>query len=144
MSGRERVDLIPILDREVDRPREGDPIPKVTGQDRLLLERITAALKAGEDYRQQFDENDVEGIEQVRALGRQAGRDLGLKISTFASDPSRREDRKVNVIVAVREGSPLYEELRRIRGSKQIRAVFDEIFQSPSTDGETRGPGSTP
>jgi hypothetical protein len=101
-------------------------MPKVTGQDRLLLEQITAVLKAGDDYRQQFDEDDVEGIKKVRALGRQAGRDLGVKVTTMASDPNKREDRRVNVFVAVREGSPLYEELRRIRGSKQIRAIFDE------------------
>ncbi|WP_094361751.1 hypothetical protein [Mycobacterium marinum] len=101
-------------------------MPKVTGLDRLLLEQITAALKAGKDYVQQFDEHDVEGIGKVRALGRQAGRDLGVKINTFASDPNGRDDRRVNVIVAVREGSPLYEELRRIRFSKQIRAVFGD------------------
>jgi hypothetical protein len=101
-------------------------MPKVTGQGRLLLDQITAALKAGDDYRQQFDEEDIEGIEKVRALGRQAGRDLGVKVNTMASDPNKRDDRRVNVFVAVREGSPLYEELRRIRAGKKIRAIFDE------------------
>ena len=56
--------------------------------------------------------------ERGQALGRRAGQSLGWKVRTVVSDPARRADRSVWVVVAVIESSPLHEELMRVRGMK--------------------------
>jgi hypothetical protein len=108
---------------------------ELNGQDRLLLERITQALKSDSQYEQYFDAHDSKGINKVRALGRRAARDLGWKVRTFATD-IKREDHMVRVIVAVTQSSPLHEELMRVRGAKAIRRVFEDLnFDSGHQDG---------
>jgi hypothetical protein len=109
---------------------------EVTAQDRLLLERITRALKSDSQYEQYFDAHDSKGIEKVRALGRRAARDLGWKVRTFATDPGKRQDCMVRVVVAVTQSSPLHEELMRVRGAKALRRVFADLnFGSGHNDG---------
>lgn len=89
-----------------------------TGLDRLLFDRIVAALRSTGQYGCDFREADREEIAKVRALGQRAARSLGWKVCTVVSDPARREDRRVWVVVAVVESSPLHEELMRLRGMK--------------------------
>lgn len=68
-------------------------------------DELTAALKPilELDFRavDAFDEPDEDGIAQFRRCGRRAARELGLKVVTRQTDPSRREDRKVVVVVAI-------------------------------------------
>lgn len=103
----------------------------LTGQDKLLLEQIVAALKAKASYMQFFDEDDTAGITKVRALGRRAGRELQWKVRTAASDPDRREDRRIGVLVWVEESSPLHQELMNIRQDKHTRKVIADELRSP-------------
>lgn len=97
---------------------------ELAGKDRMLLERITVALKASGQWDGDFDEHDREQIAKVRSLGRRAGRNLGWKVRTFETHPDRRDDRIVKVIVVVEESSPIHQELMRIRNDKAIRRVF--------------------
>lgn len=94
--------------------------------DAPLLEQIIDGLKTRGQFVRHCDETDTDEIARIRSLGRRAGRSLGWKIATFASDPDRREDRKVVVIVAVEESNPLHHELMRIRGEKAIRKMFEK------------------
>jgi hypothetical protein len=50
---------------------------------------------------------------------------LGWKARTFASNPDRREDRRIVVIVVAEESTPLHEELVRIRREKKMRVVME-------------------
>lgn len=86
-----------------------------TGLDRLVFDRIVAALRSTGQYGCDCREADREEIAKVRALGRRAGRSLGWKVRTVVSDPARRE---AAGFVAVIESSPLHEELMRVRGMK--------------------------
>lgn len=101
----------------------------LTGEDRLLLRQITAALRSESQYMAFLDEDDIEGVKRVRSLGRRAGRDLGWKVKTFASDPRKRDDRRIVVIVVVEESTPLHQELMRVRGDKAIRAAMSTWSQ---------------
>ncbi|WP_394937736.1 hypothetical protein [Psychromicrobium sp. YIM B11713] len=91
--------------------------------DELLLEQIIDGLKFRGQFVRHCDETDTDEVARIRSLGRRAGHNLGWKIITFASDPDRREDRKIVVVVAVEESNPLHEELMRIRGEKTIRKM---------------------
>ncbi|MGU3500890.1 hypothetical protein ACLBYA_19005 [Mycobacterium sp. C31M] len=99
----------------------------LTGRDRLLFEQIVAELKERSQYDCDFNEEDVEEIAKVRGLGRRAGRSLGWKVRTFQTDPAQRTDRRVRVIVAVTESSPLHEQLMDVRHKKAIRKIFADL-----------------
>ena len=96
---------------------------EIAGKDRMLLEQITVSLKASGQWDGDFYDHDREQIARVRSLGRRAGRNLGWKIRTFETHPSR-DDRIVRVIVVVEESSPIHQELMRIRSDKAVRRVF--------------------
>jgi hypothetical protein len=97
----------------------------VSGPDRLLFDRIVASLKSDDQqFTMSFDGDDAEGISKVRSLGRRAGRELGWKVRTFATNPDRRADRRVTVFVVVEESTPLRDELMRIRGQKKNREAM--------------------
>lgn len=53
---------------------------EVTGPDRLLLDRLIAALKREGEAVALFDEDDAAGIARFRSLGRRAGRELRWKV----------------------------------------------------------------
>jgi hypothetical protein len=77
--------------RRIDvRGRGGLMAEEVTVQDRLLLERITRALKSDSQYEQYLDAHDSKGVNKLRALGRRAARDLGWKVRIFAIAPGKR------------------------------------------------------
>jgi len=73
-------------------------------------------IAAGHDYEQQFDEQDVEEIKKGPGPWSSGWARPRRHGHHHASDPNKREDRRVYVFVAVTEGSPLDEESRRIRG----------------------------
>ena len=100
---------------------------ELTGPDRLLFDRIVSALKSDGQYVAHFDEDQVEGIQLVRSLGRRAGRHLRWKVTTLASDPDRSASRRVTVYVVVTEDSPLRRQLGQIRMRKAMER-FGEGF----------------
>lgn len=82
---------------------------------------VLRALEIDHQYVAHLGHDQTEQIALVRSLGRKAGRYLGWKVRTFQTDPEKRDDRKVVVIVAVVESTP--EEHKRIkeRGELLIR-----------------------
>ncbi len=73
--------------------------------DEELYGEILRALEIDHQYVAHFEPTDIEQIARVRSLGRRAGRHFGWKVRTFQTDPGRREDRKVVVIVTVIEST---------------------------------------
>lgn len=92
---------------------------KLTERELELLDGIITALKERNEFRCQFDEGDPD-IKLVRTLGRQAARELGWKVTTYASDPEKRDDRRVNVWVVVTESHPLRDEVIHQREMKKV------------------------
>lgn len=92
-----------------------------------MVRQIAADLRSDGQYIVGIDGDNVEEVKRVRALGRKAGRQLGWKIRTYASDPERRDDHRSVVIVYVDESNPLHEELMRMRSEKRMRAAFDSL-----------------
>lgn len=99
--------------------------------DRLLLSQIKAALKRDGQFVIHIDGDETPAIEKVRALGRRAGRELGWKVRTHATDPSRREDGQSVVYVVVIEASPLREQLAHIRARKAMSRLWEQIAPPP-------------
>lgn len=86
--------------------------------DEELYGEILRALEIDHQYVTHLEPAEIERIALVRSLGRKAGRQLGWRVRTFQSDPGRREDRKVVVVVAVVESSP--EERARIHERSEL------------------------
>jgi hypothetical protein len=110
-----------------DRRGTVPAVEDVTGPDRLLLDRMVALLRKEGECRAVFDEDDTDGVEKFRALGRRAGRQLKWKIRTHATDPSRRDDRRIVVYVLVTEESPLRDQLTQVRMRKAMTLLNDVI-----------------
>lgn len=98
---------------------------KLTGQDKLLLDRVTAALRETDQFDQLFDADDTDGIRKLRTIGRRAGRELGWKIRTFAKTLNSGH---VRVYVVVEESTPLRDELMGIRHRKSARDAINKIL----------------
>lgn len=101
-------------------------------EDRLLIQQITDRLKAEDYYVAEFDEDDTAGVERVKQLGLAAGQELGWKVHTHATDPDRRDDRKILVVVEVETSTPQRDELMRIHTDKAAAVVArntDRLFR---------------
>ena len=70
-----------------------------------LLAEIMRALEIDHQYTRWFDAHSEFLVAQVRSCGRRAGRALGYKVRTFATDPALREDSKCVVSVVVIEST---------------------------------------
>ncbi|MEU6860907.1 hypothetical protein AB0B28_18780 [Glycomyces sp. NPDC046736] len=92
--------------------------------DELTLQ-IARSLEVDWQYVEHVDAQNKDRIKEVRSAGRKAGRLLGYKIVTTQSDPSRREDRRVVVIVAVEEGPKEDEERILKRGQALMEAHWN-------------------
>ncbi|MBF9131408.1 hypothetical protein I0C86_20935 [Plantactinospora sp. S1510] len=68
-----------------------------------LTLKIMRHLEIDWQYIEHVEPSNAERIAAIRSAGRKAGRQLGWKILTHQSDPARREDGHVVVIVAVEE-----------------------------------------
>jgi hypothetical protein len=73
------------------------------GQSDLEL-TVARQLEIDGQFVAHFDTDGAAGIAAVRAAGRRAGRLLGLNVRTVHSDPNKRDDNRVVVIVAVTGG----------------------------------------
>ncbi|MYW94309.1 hypothetical protein G3I59_27845 [Amycolatopsis rubida] len=97
--------------------------------DDLTLE-IMRHLEIDQQWVRHFDPANVDGIAEARTAGRRAGRALKLKVITFQSDPEKREDGKVVVIVAVNQEPPPED---RERMDERTRLILDDIFKDLGT-----------
>ncbi|MFJ4649703.1 hypothetical protein ACIP5Y_00350 [Nocardia sp. NPDC088792] len=61
-----------------------------------------------------FDAADIVGIAEARSAGRKAGRSLKMKVATFHTDPRRRADGLVAVIVTMNQEENDPEEEQRM------------------------------
>ena len=68
------------------------------------MQTIARQLEIDGQYVACFDAADVAGIAAARSAGRAAGRLLGLNVCTVESDPGKRADHQVVVVVAVTGG----------------------------------------
>jgi hypothetical protein len=103
--------------------------PAVAELDELAL-TIARHLEIDWQYVKHVEAWDTEQIAAIRSAGRRAGRHLGYKIMTHQSDPSRREDGRVVVIVAVRETpNPEDGERMKERSRLLINDAFKELRQ---------------
>lgn len=99
--------------------------------DELTLE-IMRALEIDRQWVRHFDPDDVGSISTARKAGRQAGRALKFKVVTFQTDPSRREDGRVMVIVASNQDETDPEEERRL--SERTALLMRHAFGGQSNE----------
>ncbi|MFD9550307.1 hypothetical protein ACFWBG_23175 [Nocardia salmonicida] len=104
--------------------------------DELTL-TIMRSLEIDWQWVKHFDPADVTGIAEARSAGRRAGRAMGLKIVTFASDPAKREDGRVVVIVAVNQPASDPEDEKRMED--RSRLIVDQMLKRPG-DSPISGP----
>jgi hypothetical protein len=71
---------------------------------------------------------DQDRVAQIRRCGRAAGRRLGYKIRTFATDPEDRDDGRVAVWVVVTASNPDDDERIRERGDLLIRETLNQLY----------------
>jgi len=95
--------------------------------DEALIEQILPVLDIDHQYVRYVEAWDQDLIAQVRRCGRTAARRLGYDVRTFQTDPDKREDGRVVVIVAVTRSTPNEEERIRERGDLLMR----EAWQHP-------------
>ena len=74
--------------------------------DEALIQEILPVLEVDHQYARLVEEWNHELLAQIRRCGRAAGKRLGYKIRTFASDPDRRDDRRIAVWVIVTDSNP--------------------------------------
>jgi hypothetical protein len=93
--------------------------------DELVL-AIARQLEIDYQYVKRVEAWNAEGIAEVRAAGRRAGRLLGWRIFTHQALPD--DENRVTVIVAVRD-YPNEEERQRM--SERARLLIDSMWPSP-------------
>lgn len=98
---------------------------ELTGQDRLLLDRVTAALREADQFDRVFDADDSDGINKLRAIGRRAGRELGWRVRTLVSN---LDTGRVRVYIVVEDSTPLRDQLMSIRRGKLIRNAMTQFL----------------
>lgn len=67
-------------------------------------------------------------VAQIRRCGRAAGKRLGYKIRTLASDPQQRADRRIKVWVIVTDSNPDEEDRIRERSELLINYTFNWLL----------------
>jgi hypothetical protein len=73
--------------------------------DEELVAEIMPVLEIDHQYVRTVDGYDEHLAAQIRRCGRTAGRRLGYRVRTFASDPQQREDGRRSVVVVVTEST---------------------------------------
>ena len=93
-----------------------------------LVATIARHLEIDWQYVEHVEAWDVERIALVRSAGRKAGRLLKYRVATVQTDPRKREDGRVVVVVAVREPPSAKEDERM---SERTRLLMDEWSKKP-------------
>jgi site-specific recombinase len=86
--------------------------------DQALITEILPALEIDQQYIRTVETWNDDRVAQIRRCGRAAGRRLGYRIRTFATDPEQREDRRRVVCVVVTDSTPQDEQ--RIRERSEL------------------------
>ena len=97
-------------------------------EDEALIEQILPVLELDHQYARLVEAWNHDLVAQIRRCGRQTGKRLGYKIRTFASDPDRREDRRVVVWVLVTDPNPDDEDRIRERSDLLISHTFNQLL----------------
>lgn len=95
-------------------------------EDDLILE-IMRRLEIDWQYVAHLDATDAATIARLRSAGRKAGRRLGVKVRTFQSDPGKRDDAKVVVIITVNQAMDPEDEARM---EARSRLLLEEYCNS--------------
>jgi hypothetical protein len=95
--------------------------------DEALIQQILPVLDLDHQYTRLAEAWDQDRVAQIRRCGRAAGRRLGYKIRTFATDPEDRDDGRVAVWVVVTASNPDDDERIRERGDLLIRETLNQL-----------------
>ena len=96
--------------------------------DEALIQEILPVLEVDHQYTRLVEEWNHELLAQIRRCGRAAGKRLGYKIRTFASDPDRRDDRRIAVWAIVTDSNPDDEDRIRERSDLLISHTFNQLL----------------
>jgi hypothetical protein len=97
--------------------------------DEPLIQEISPALEIDHQYVRAVDGWNQDLVEQIRRCGRAAGRRLGYRMRTLATDPTEREDGRVVVWVVVTRSDPGEEERLRQRSELLMRQTFNHLLE---------------
>jgi len=96
--------------------------------DEELIQRILPVLEIDHQYVRHVEAWNQDLIAQIRRCGRAAARHLGYGVRTFQSDPSKRKDGRVVVIIAVTRSTPGEEERIRERSDLLMRDTLNRLL----------------
>ena len=97
-------------------------------EDEALIQEILPVLELDHQYTRLVEAWNHELVAQIRRCGRQAGKRLGYKIRTFASDPDRRDDQRIAVWVIVTDPTPDDEDRIRARSELLMNQTFNQLL----------------
>jgi hypothetical protein len=84
--------------------------------DEALIQEILPVLEVDHQYTRLVEAWNHELVAQIRRCGRKAGKRLGYKIRTLASEPDRRDDRRIAVWVRERSELLINQSLNELLG----------------------------
>lgn len=96
--------------------------------DQTLIQEILPVLELDHQYMRLVEAWNQELVAQIRRCGREAGRLLGFKIQTLASDPDRRDDRRLVVWVLVIDSNPEDEIRIRERSELLMNQTLNQVL----------------
>lgn len=96
--------------------------------DEALIREILPVLDLDHQYTRLAEGWNRELVEQIRRCGRAAGRRLGYKVRTFASDPHDRDDGRIAVWVVVTASNSNDEDRVRERGELLIQETLHPLL----------------
>ncbi len=96
--------------------------------DEALIQEIQPVLELDHQYTRHVEAWNEDLVAQIRRCGRAAGRRLGYKVRTFASDPHDRDDRRIVVWVVVTDSTPDDEDRIREGGELLIQETLHQLL----------------
>jgi hypothetical protein len=96
--------------------------------DEALIQEMLPVLDLDHQYTRLVQAWNHDLVAQIRRCGRAAGKRLGVKIRTFATDPEDRDDGRVVVWVVVTASNPEDEQRIRERGDVLMRETLNQLY----------------
>ena len=96
--------------------------------DEALTREIQPVLDLDHQYTRHVEAWNHDLVAQIRRWGRAAGRRLGYKVRTLASDPHDRDDRRIAVSVVATTSNPNDEDRIHERGELLIQETLHELL----------------
>ena len=97
-------------------------------EDEALIMEMLPVLEVDHQYTRLVEAWNHDRVAQIRRCGRQAGKRLGYKLRTVASDPERRSDGRLMVWVVVIDSTPNDEDRIRERGELLISQTLNRLL----------------